>query len=104
MAQYGVYENTNQETCQTFPYMLDIQADVLNDLPTRVVVPLVLSSLLKKSIPILTPLFRICESEVLMLTPQLVGVQMQVLGTRVCSLKEQRSDIIAALDLLITGF
>jgi len=55
MAQYDVYENTNQETCQTFPYMLDIQADVLNDLPTRVVVPLVLSSLLKKSIPILTP-------------------------------------------------
>ena len=39
-----------------------------------------------------------------MLTPQLVGVQMHVLGTRVCSLKEQRSDIIAALDLLITGF
>jgi hypothetical protein len=38
-----------------------------------------------------------------MLTPQLVGVQMHVLGTRICSLKERRGEIIAALDLLVTG-
>jgi len=104
MAQFDVYENTNQETCQTFPYMLDIQAEVLNDLPTRVVVPLVLSALLKKTIPTLTPLFRIGETEVRMVTPQLVGVQMQILGSKLCSLKDHRDEIIAALDLLITGF
>lgn len=51
MAQFDVYENTNRDTCKTFPYMLDIQAEVLNDLPTRVVVPLVSSSFLNKSIP-----------------------------------------------------
>ena len=104
MAQFDVYENMNHDTCEIFPYLLDIQADVLNDLPTRVVVPLVLSSVLKKTIPILTPQFKIIETEVRMVTPQLVGVQMHVLGTRICSLKDQRGEIIAALDLLVTGF
>jgi len=104
MAQYDVYENTNHDTCEIFPYLLDIQADVLSDLPTRVVVPLVLSSVLNKTIPILTPQFKIFETEVRMVTPQLVGVQMHLLGPRICSLKDQRGEIIAALDLLVTGF
>ena len=104
MAQFDVYENMNQGTRETFPYLLDIQADVLSDLPTRVVVPLVFSSVLKKTIPILTPQFNILETEVRMVTPQLVGVQLHLLGTRICSIKEQRAEIIAALDLLVTGF
>lgn len=104
MAQFDVYENTDQNSSPTFPYLLDIQADILSDLPTRVVVPLVLSSVLNKSIPILTPPFTIMETEVKMVTPQLVGVQMHLLGSRICSLKEKRSDIVAALDLLVTGF
>lgn len=103
MAQFDVYANTNRDTSEIFPYLLDIQADVLKDLPTRVVVPLVLCSALNKTIPILTPQFKIIETEVRMLTPQLVGVQMHVLGTRICSLKERRGEIIAALDLLVTG-
>ncbi|MDD2735857.1 MAG: CcdB family protein [Desulfuromonadaceae bacterium] len=104
MAQFDVYENMDQVTCPTFPYLLDIQADILSDLPTRVVVPLVLSSVLNKSIPILTPQFAINETEVRMVTPQLVGVQTHILGSRICSLKDKRGDIIAALDLLVTGF
>jgi toxin CcdB len=104
MAQFDVYENTNHDTCEIFPYLLDIQADVLNDLPTRVVVPLVLSSVMNKSIPILIPQFKIIETEVRMVTPQLVGVQLAVLGTKVCSLKDHRGEIVAALDLLVTGF
>lgn len=103
MAQFDVYENTNHDTCEIFPYLLDIQADVLKELPTRVVVPLVLCSALNKTIPILTPQFNIIGTDVRMVTPQLVGVQIHILGTRICSLKEQRGVIIAALDLLVTG-
>jgi toxin CcdB len=104
MAQFNVYENSNQDTCEIFPYLLDIQADVLDDLPTRVVVPLALSSALKKTIPILTPQFKIADTEVIMVTPQLVGVPLQLLGSKVCSIKDQRAEIIAALDLLVTEF
>jgi toxin CcdB len=104
MAQFDVYENMNSDTRITFPYLLDIQADVLVDLPTRVVVPLAVSSVLKKSIPVLTPQFKICEIEVRMVTPQLVGIPMHLLGARICTLKDHRGEIIAALDLLVTGF
>ena len=39
-----------------------------------------------------------------MSTAELAGVNLHVLGEKVCSLKEQRNEIIAALDFLITGF
>jgi hypothetical protein len=44
MAQFDVYENQNAATCQSIPYLLDVQVDLLNALGTRVVVPLVTAS------------------------------------------------------------
>jgi toxin CcdB len=41
---------------------------------------------------------------VFMSTAELAGVPISALGERVGSLKEQRSEIIAALDFLFTGF
>ena len=38
MAQYDLYANSNPETSETIPYLLDVQADLLDNLATRVVV------------------------------------------------------------------
>jgi toxin CcdB len=38
-----------------------------------------------------------------MLTPQLAGVSRKQLGAKATDLAQHRDDIIAALDLLITG-
>jgi toxin CcdB len=40
MAQFTVYRNKNPQTRSTVPFLLDIQNDLLDDLETRVVVPL----------------------------------------------------------------
>ncbi len=104
MAQFDVYENINPETREIFPYLLDVQADILSDLPTRVVVPLVAASALNKPIPTLNPRLKIGQTGVIMATPQLVGVHMHVLGGKVCSLKDKRDVIIGALDLLFVGY
>ncbi len=40
MAQYTVYENPSRASRKTFPFLLDIQADLLSDLRTTVVIPL----------------------------------------------------------------
>ena len=40
MSQFDVYENPKTETNQVIPYLLDVQADLLDNLATRVVVPL----------------------------------------------------------------
>lgn len=104
MAQFDVYINANPETKQTIPYLLDVQADLLNNLTTRVVVPLISVSAMGKAAQHLNPLFSVKRTKVIMSTAELAGVMAKSLGEKVCSLKEHRNEIIAALDFLITGF
>jgi toxin CcdB len=104
MAQFDVYANPNPETKQSIPYLLDVQADLLDNLTTRVVVPLVTVSAMGKAATLLNPRFKIKRTSVIMSTAELAGVNQHVLGEKVCSLKGQRSEIIAALDFLFTGF
>ncbi len=40
MAQFDVYANPNPDSQQQIPYLVDIQADLLDHLATRVVAPL----------------------------------------------------------------
>ncbi len=101
MAQFDVYRNANAKSAETFPYLLDIQADLLASLSTRVVVPLVP---VEKPIAHLNPVFEVNSESVAMLTQELSGVEQSVLGEKVGSLKERRSEIIAALDFLVSGF
>lgn len=103
MAQFDVYYNSNTDTNQIIPYLLDVQTDLLEAIATRVVVPLVLSSQFGKPATYLNPKFEIEYITVVMSTAELAGVSKQVLGERVTSLKHRRDDIIAALDLLFTG-
>jgi len=104
MAQFDVYANTNPETRQTIPYLLDVQVDLLDNLSTRVVVPLIAVSTMGKAAKHLNPQFKIEKTKVVMSTAELAGVTMNILGMKICSLKEQRNEIIAALDFLFTGF
>lgn len=81
-----------------------MQADLLNDLPTRLVVPLVTGYALRKPIPVLNPEFEVDHVCLVMLTQQMAGVSQQLLGTKTCTLKELRDHIIAALDLAFIGY
>ncbi|HEY6873678.1 MAG TPA: CcdB family protein [Geobacteraceae bacterium] len=104
MAQFDVYENTNPGTMKTIPYLLDVQTELLDNLTTRVVVPLITASAMGKAAKHLNPQFKIKRTTVIMSTAELAGVPAHVLGNKICSLKEQRSEIVAALDFLFTGF
>ena len=104
MAQFDVYENPNPETARVFPFLLNVQTDLLDSLPTRVVVPLVGKSMLNTGAVGLNPQFEIEGIKVFMLTAQVAGVASHAFGTKVCSLKEYRSEIIAALDFLFVGW
>lgn len=104
MAQFDVFENLNEETNQAVPFLLDVQADLLDALSTRVVVPLVAASAMGKAIKYLNPQFTIRNTTVFMSTAELAGISIRSLGEKVSSLKDQRYEIIAALDFLFTGF
>jgi toxin CcdB len=101
MAQFDVYENLNPRTNEEIPFLLDIQNDILKNLQTRVVVPLVLNM---KPAKILNPQFEINDVTVTMSTAELAGISVEHLGSTVCSVENKRDEIISAVDFMITGF
>ncbi len=103
MAQFDVYLNPNADTRKAIPFLLDVQADLLDRLATRVVVPLVLTEEMRLAAKHLNPQFKVKGVAVIMSTAELAGVSHRSLGDKVASLKNKRDEIIAALDLLLTG-
>lgn len=104
MAQFTEYKNKNPRSKTTYPLLVDAQADLLNELQTRLVIPLTKApALTKKPIARLTPFIDIDGERYLLMTPQLAGIARSELGAAVGSVADQRSAIVAALDLLITG-
>jgi toxin CcdB len=101
MKQFDVLKNTNPITNQQIPYLLNIQNDILHNLSTIVVVPLI-----KDIQPIsnLNPTFPINNEIVVMSTAELASVSKSLLGEKICSLSDKRTEIISALDFMITGF
>jgi toxin CcdB len=104
MAQFRVYENTNRATKQRVPYLLDIQSDLLDDLQTTVMIPLYVKSVIgKAAMTKLCPVLTIENNEFVALTSQLSSVERKVLGTEIGDFSNYRTEIIAAVDFLISG-
>lgn len=104
MPQFTVHRNPNPDTRTTYPLLLDVQNDLVADLATRVVVPLCPAAAMKgKLVKTLMPVFEIDGKPYAMLTPQLAGVSKKQVGAKVADLAPRRDEIMAALDLLITG-
>jgi toxin CcdB len=103
MSQFDVFENPNEKTNQSMPYLLDVQSDLLNNLATRAVVPLIAASAMGRAIKHLNPEFSIKNDTVFMSTAELAGVPVRSLGDKVGSLKEKRDEINAALDFIFAG-
>ena len=85
------------------PYLLDVQTNLLAELSTRVVVPLVRASSFGRRADRLHPLFRVAGQEVVMATHLIAAVRQNSLGAYVASLADQRDTIIGAIDMLWSG-
>ena len=100
--QFTIYRNKGN--ARAYPYLLDVQSDLIAQLGTRVVVPLYTKSAMQgKVLSTLMPIFEIENKKYVMVTPQLAGIAKKQLGAQIADLSAQRDEIIAALDLLITG-
>jgi len=104
MAQFTVCRNKNPQTRSAVPFLLDVQNDLLEELETRVVVPLrPLSAMKGKTLRTLMPVFEIEGESFVMLTPQMAGIPKSELGAPVARLEQHRFEIISAIDFLLTG-
>ncbi len=105
MGQFAVYKNKNSRTKSSFPFLVDVQSDLLEALQTRVVVPLTkVAGLTKKPVSHLTPSIKFDGDAYILLVPQLAGIARSDLGAQAGSLADQRQAILAAVDFLLTGF
>jgi len=104
MAQFDVHANRDAESRKRFPFLLDVQSDLLSVLSTRVVVPLAdRAAVAVPPAERLMPAFEVGGHRVVMLTPQIAGVPKAALGEPVASFAHLRHEIVAALDVLASG-
>jgi toxin CcdB len=104
MAQFDVYRNPNAATRARVPFLLDVQAPILESLSTRIVVPLSRPDAVGgKPAERLNPPFELEGRKLVMLTQELAGIPRKALGEYAGNLAGERDAIIAALDFALTG-
>jgi toxin CcdB len=96
MARFSVYPNPGGDG-----YLLDIQADIMRQLNTRVVVPLMPLGKAPKPATGLNPLFVIDAIQHAMVTQYLAAVPTCGLKHESLNLADRRDDIVNAIDLLL---
>ena len=101
MAQFDIYRNPRK---RRYPVLLDIQDDLLSQLATRVVVPLMtLSRYGAQPITRLNPTFEFDGTDYVAVFQELAAVPASILSKPIGSLAEHRSEFVGAIDLLFTG-
>ena len=98
MAQFDYYPQRRIKG-----YWLDCQTDLLDDIESRFVVPLLPFESVPSPIRQLNPVFEITGSSFVLLTQQAGPAPAADLGKPAGSLADYRYEILNALDFLITG-
>jgi toxin CcdB len=101
MGQFDLFRHARS---RRYPFLLDLQADLLRDLATRVVAPLTpVKRLGGKPISRLNPVVAVDGAQYAILFQELAAVPVTAIGETVGSLRSRRDELIAAIDLLFTG-
>lgn len=99
MARFDVYKMPDGEG-----YLLDIQADLLSHLNSRVVVPLLPAAIAPQPAKILNPCFAVAGEPLVMTTQFIAAVPASILRTPIMNLQAKHDEIVAATDFLMQGF
>jgi toxin CcdB len=97
MAQFDVYQMADG-------YVVDCQSDFLSHYDTRLVVPLLPLAHGPIVAKRFNPEFEVEGLKLVMYTQYAAAVQLRRLGKPVKSLANSRDEIVAAIDMLVTGF
>ncbi|PKM71006.1 MAG: plasmid maintenance protein CcdB [Firmicutes bacterium HGW-Firmicutes-17] len=105
MPQFDIYTNINQASKALYPYLVDVQSSLLENLETRLVIPLITKSKFgNNSIKNLIPNILIKNQEYFVITPQIAAINNKQLGKVIDNCKTFRNEIVSSIDFLITGF
>ena len=99
MARFDLYRNAGGAGL-----LLDVQADLMRELNTRIVVPLMRRRDAPKPAGRLNPIFEIEDAEYVMVTQFMASVPVAELGRRSGTLAHEDATIADALDMIFSGF
>ncbi len=105
MARFDVYANPGAQA-KTTPYLLDVQSDLLDNLDSRIVIPLRgMEHFAKVKLPTrLTPVLSVNGRDYLLETPKMAAVPLRILKAPLASLAAAQAEITGALDFLFQGY
>jgi len=105
MAQFDVYANPQPDSARFVPYVLDVQSALIDQLSTRLVVPLSRVGLQQARLPLnLCPVLDVA-GEPLVLMPHLAAPMLvRLLRKPAGSLAHRSAEIMGAMDAVLSGF
>ncbi len=100
MARFDVYHLPEVDQ-----YVLDVQADILDELRTRVVIPLSPRKAAEKELMAkLRPIVQIGDQQYSLNTMEIAAIPCALLGEQIANLEDQSRAIVDGIDFLLQGF
>ena len=104
MAQFDAYPNPNPAYRPTWPWVVDVQHEILSTLQTRLTIPLAKASPANQGLPIrLFPSLEFQGKSYTLLAQVAAPVHTSRLKSPQGSLRERRAEIQASLDAVVAG-
>ncbi len=105
MAQFDISINNSRSSKTDVPYLMDIQSDSVSILGTRIVVPIrKAADFIDKTINKIHVPLEIKNKEYIAFISEMAAISTGMIGSTVANGTPMRTEIIAAIDLLFTGF
>ena len=105
MALFDISINNNRSSKADVPYLMDIQSNSISMLGTRIVVPLrKAADFVDKTISRIHISIEVKDKVYIAFISEMAAIPTGMIGSTVTNEAIKRTEIIAAIDLLFTGF
>lgn len=102
--QFDVYENPSPRMRDQYPYVVDIQSDLLSGLATRMVVPLAVTSLHANELPRrLCPVIVVRKKNLMLVPFEAAPLDKRLLKQEIVSMRAHAHEIVDAMDAVMSG-
>ena len=102
--QFSIFENPSPRMRDVYPFVVDVQSDLLSALPTRMVVPLAVTTLATRELPHrLCPVIRVNGKSLMLVPFEAAPLDKRLLKTEIASVRDLSHVIIAAMDSVLSG-
>ena len=102
--QFDVFENPSPRMRDVYPFVVDVQSELLSSLATRMVVPLAVTALAAKDLPRrLCPIIMVNNMPLMLVPFEAAPLDKRLLKTGVTSVRDRSHEIVAAMDSVLSG-